>query len=517
MNTRTAQVVLNTITSYIRFAVSLLVWFFLTPFIINTVGRNDFGLWSLTFSVIGFFGLLDFGFGTGVVKYVAECKGAKNVERRNRILSTLAIVYLTISLIACTSVGALSFFYNHLFSIPDGEHEKAYALLWILAGRSIFLGLPLSLFRGILFGEQKIYLINLIQGVAIVVYALTSWIVLEKGMGIIALAWINFGAMLLEHLGYIYFSYKEVSGLRISFSLAEKKLFREVASFSIYSFIVNVSNLILLKTDPIIIKFFMPLSSVAIYALALKIAENALLLIKQFVNVLTPLIADFKGSGDEQKIRFILINCTKFALAPAVMIAVGGSVFAREGLYFWVGPEFVMGAPVLIVLMIAFTMSVPQLIASNVLTMTGHHKITARVSAMSILINIVCSILLIMPLGFIGVALGTLIATLIIDIFYILKIVFKEYQINYLDYIYRAVLTAVAPGVLQLVLTYGMKIWFPPENLAMIAFELLPGVLLYSSIFFLFFVEPSEKRLLREKLFARISIFGIFSVFKFKH
>ena len=72
MLTRTAQVAMNTLTNYARFAILLIVSFVLVPCMIRNLGRDDFGLWSLTFSLLGFFGLLDFGIGTTVVKYVAE-------------------------------------------------------------------------------------------------------------------------------------------------------------------------------------------------------------------------------------------------------------------------------------------------------------------------------------------------------------------------------------------------------------------------------------------------------------
>ena len=62
-SSRTAQVVLNTASNYARFALNVLIWLVLTPYMINKLGKEAFGLWSLIFSVVGFLGLMDMGFG----------------------------------------------------------------------------------------------------------------------------------------------------------------------------------------------------------------------------------------------------------------------------------------------------------------------------------------------------------------------------------------------------------------------------------------------------------------------
>ena len=82
MGTRKTTILLNTLTNYLRFGITAVVFFLLTPYIIDRIGTEDFGLWSLVFSILGLFGLMDFGFTTGAVKYVAECKGSGDDERR---------------------------------------------------------------------------------------------------------------------------------------------------------------------------------------------------------------------------------------------------------------------------------------------------------------------------------------------------------------------------------------------------------------------------------------------------
>lgn len=500
MLTRAALLVLNTFSNYVRYAIVLVVLFLLTPFIIGRLGEAEYGLWSLTFSVLGVLALVDLGFGTAVVKYVAECKGTQDTERRNRLLSTIAVVYVLLALVATAGVGVLSALFNRVFAIPAEQHNKAIAILWLLAARSVVLSMPLGLFRGALFGEQRIYVINAVQSASVLTYAGFVWLALDRGFGIVALAVVNLGVMVAEHVAFIVLAFTFVKGLRLSWALVDRRMLKEIASFSTASFVANVSALILLRSDPILVKLFLPLSAVAVYAVALKIAEHALLLIKQFVNALTPLVVELKGRGDDERIRFILVNCTKFALAPAAMLAAAMYVFGCEAMVLWVGPEFRAAGPVLLVLMTAMACSVPQMTASNVLAMTGHHKFTARASMISVGVNVVLSIALARPLGLLGIALGTLGACIAVGIMVVVRQACLVYGVSALDYARRAIIPALLPAVLQVALTCVLKAWRPPHGWGQLVLATLPGVALYGLAFWSFSVEPAEKQLVAERL-----------------
>ena len=503
MRNRTAAVLLNTATNYLRYFISAAVMFVLTPFIIRKIGAEDFGLWSLVFSLVGFLGLLDFGLATSVVRYVAECRGSGDRARRNRLVSTLFVSYSVLSVLAAAVALVLSFYFSSWFDIPPERHMKGQLVFLIVALR-VALGFPLGLFYGVLFGEQRIHLVNIVQALSTMLYGIATLVVLDAGYGVVALAILNLGAMLIEHVVYLFLAFRKVPDLKVSVGLADRRNFRELASFSVYTFIVNISALVLLRTDPVIVKFFMPLTAVAVYAVAMRISEVALLLTKQFVNVLAPLVAELKASGDDSKIRFVLVNATKFAFAPAVILTSLAYILGTEAVVFWVGPDFVQAGPVLMILMTAMALAIPQMTASGILTMTGDQAYTARAAAISVVINVVASLALVQWLGLLGVALGTLIATLVVDLVLVVRRACSRHAIGYWSYLRRAVLPAVIPAVPLILFTYLARLWIVPSGLLVLAALAVPGTVVYLSVFW-WFVEPSEKRLLWERALGRRS------------
>ena len=68
--------------SYINLAISFVIPFVYTPVMLRLLGQAEYGLYSLSNSVIGYLTLLSFGFGTTIVRYIAKyrAEGRKREE-----------------------------------------------------------------------------------------------------------------------------------------------------------------------------------------------------------------------------------------------------------------------------------------------------------------------------------------------------------------------------------------------------------------------------------------------------
>ena len=66
------KIVKNTIANTLLKISQYIIGFLMFPFIIRHVGIEDYGLYLLVGAFVGYFGLLDFGVGSALVKYVAQ-------------------------------------------------------------------------------------------------------------------------------------------------------------------------------------------------------------------------------------------------------------------------------------------------------------------------------------------------------------------------------------------------------------------------------------------------------------
>ncbi|HCQ00809.1 MAG TPA: hypothetical protein DIT99_08955, partial [Candidatus Latescibacteria bacterium] len=140
------DILLNTLTSYLRDAVDILSFIVLIPFLIKTLGTETFGLWSLLWSFISLFSLIDMGVGSSIVKYVGEAKGRGDLNRQQQVISTIFWIYMVLGTLLMIGVLPCLLFFNQAFEIPAQQQDAAQTVLLILGFRSA-LGIPLDLFR----------------------------------------------------------------------------------------------------------------------------------------------------------------------------------------------------------------------------------------------------------------------------------------------------------------------------------------------------------------------------------
>ena len=57
--------------SYLTLAISSLLPFLYTPIVLRILGQNEYGLYSLANTAIGYLSLLTFGFGSTILRYLS--------------------------------------------------------------------------------------------------------------------------------------------------------------------------------------------------------------------------------------------------------------------------------------------------------------------------------------------------------------------------------------------------------------------------------------------------------------
>jgi O-antigen/teichoic acid export membrane protein len=408
------RIAINIASSYARFLTGIIAVFFLTPFTLGVVGLEQFGLWSLCLAVIGVLGLLDLGFATAAVKYVAECSGKADVHARNEAVSTLMLVYAALGIICLILVISAVPAGINAFAL-DASQAEIFRRVMTISGCALAVALPLSVFRSALIGSGRFDLVNLVETGTILLNALLVVVLLSNGWALTGLAIANASVMLAAPLALMVISRKVIPDFRIGFRLLRIHRLQEVAPLAVYFMLANIALLISLRSDALLIKAFLPLSAVAAYAIAAKIAEYSFLLNKQFSNALMPLVSRSAGAGDAEMVRTILVDGTRLLMIVAAPV-LGLLFFHAESIVtLWVGPELHEVILPLRILLVAVFFSTLQLNAANVLGMAGAHRGVAWTMLGSAALNICLSFMLIPRMGLAGAAVSTLGAACLLE------------------------------------------------------------------------------------------------------
>ena len=91
---RSSVILRNVASNWVGFAVNAAVTLVLTPFVLHELGSARYGIWILTSSIIGYYGLLDLGFRAGVTQYLTRYLGDRRLRARPASVMSSAVAVL---------------------------------------------------------------------------------------------------------------------------------------------------------------------------------------------------------------------------------------------------------------------------------------------------------------------------------------------------------------------------------------------------------------------------------------
>src|SRR5271157_5866375 len=132
------RIVKNIGSSWFALGFNILVGLFLSPFIVHRLGDSAFGVWVLTFSITGYYGLFDLGIRSSIVRYVSKHLATGNKEDLAKLINTALFGYGCIGMVSLVVTGVLSSYMSTLFKIPAEFQSSAHLLIWMV-GTSVAL------------------------------------------------------------------------------------------------------------------------------------------------------------------------------------------------------------------------------------------------------------------------------------------------------------------------------------------------------------------------------------------
>src|SRR5947208_3147918 len=97
--TRSTRYLTNVVWIWAGAITNLFIGIFLTPYIVRKLGPAGYGVWATLFSLVAYYGFLDFGFRPAVVRFCAHYGATNQPDRINEILNTLLAYYTAGSLV----------------------------------------------------------------------------------------------------------------------------------------------------------------------------------------------------------------------------------------------------------------------------------------------------------------------------------------------------------------------------------------------------------------------------------
>lgn len=418
---------INYLSNLLRFATQGAVSFAMVPLLIGFLGEVQFSIWNLAMSAACFVGMLDLGISQSSIKYFAGFKDSDSRDRA-RIWKSFQLLSLAIALLAVIgSILICLLDWSPYLGTSNQVTAKVLFLLFTL--RWVVLGIPLGMYRNLLFAQEKIWKINLVQATGSLLNGIGSFLILNTGGGLILIAM----CLLILFLVESWFFYRETKG-----SMSELKyvsyrnlILKDILNFSFHTSLIHLAVLLVMKMDPFLCTYFTTLELTASYLVALKLSEFLLLFIKQFVNVLSPRFARHWAHGEIVKARQLFLESLFFINIVAFSLAIPLANYSAMIFKLWASIDSPVISWVFWCLLLNTCINSTELLASNFLTMSGEEKKCSYWIVVYALFNLILSSLFAYGFGILGVALGTLCSSVLTVSWRIPKYAVNKLGINY--------------------------------------------------------------------------------------
>lgn len=500
-------------TGYLSFTVNILVTILLTPFLIYYLGRSGYGLWVTLGSLLGYVSLLDLGLYTTSTKFVAECRGRSDPNGLNTFIATAFVTYLIMGFVALGSSIFLSFYLAELFPVSSDLATVGKPFL-LVAGTSLALSFPLSLLNGILFGFQRLDVLNLINTLGSVCNGFFSVMALKIGSGMVGVAWVGLATNVLTAALKWSFIRREFPHVRIQPGLFDAAVLKKTLSYAFYVFLVSVGAQVVFNTDNIIIGKFLGIAAVTSYAVAFRLSFILMQGVFKVVDVLPPTFSELYSLRDTAKLRALFVQSSKFSVGLAVPITIVLVLFGEDIIRLWVGRENFVGMPTLLGLAaLTFMHSFVHPGAVMLLTNAGRVRAVCFFNIAEAVLNLVLSIALVRRMGVLGVILGTVFAQALTNLWYLPISAVREVGLSLSGYMESVLLRPVLAGLPAVGVGVLMSHLFSDADGMMIAVFSLIVFAVYVLGFLSVCISRQERSVFREKAWSLVRwIRGVSSI-----
>lgn len=452
----TKRFAVNVIMNWIAMAVGMVVPFFLTPFVIRSLGTTAYGIWILAVSTVSYLGILDLGLRSAVIRFVSKAVAQEKPEEATSAIAAA----LWVRLLICTGVALISIvlaaIFPHLFKIPH-HMERAAQITVLMCALSIGFTLISGVFGAVLSANHRFDILSIISALQTLARAGGVILILRSGHGLVALACWELTVGLLSGLATSGIAIKTFPISRVKTLRPDMPLLKKIWSYSMTTFIFIIAVQIITNTDNLVVGAFIGVQVVAFYAIGGSLMDYSWRVVSAVSTTFTPIASNLEAAGKGEDLRRFLMRGTQATLAIAIPISWALALRGKTFINLWMGPQYSeIAGNVLQILMICQFLGVGNGTAASVMMAIDKHKPVATWAIVEALLNFTFSIIFVKTIGLYGVAWGTTVAMTFVHLYFWPRYVRKILGIPIRTYVVQGWLKLAAcsiPYAFLLVLT----------------------------------------------------------------
>src|SRR3984893_2506291 len=413
---RARRIAQNILSNWMALAITTVVGFFLSPFVVHHLGNLTYGVWVIIMSLVSYMNLLDLGLRGAVTRFVSKGTAQKNDQESSEAVSGALWIRLWISIAIMLTGVLVSFGFNRIFGIPV-ELQQAARIALVITAVTVAMNLWCGVFGGVLVALHRYDLTSGVSILQICVRAAGVIFLLRSGHGILSLAIWDLCTSIVANVATMFFCFRVYPRLRIVFGRPDSATLQKLWNYSFYAFLINVAIQVVYYTDNLVVGAFLSPAAVTLYAIGGILIGYARQIVSSMTTTFTPLASTFEAEGSYNNLRRLLIHGTRAALIVSLPIVVALFFRGHTFIRLWMGEQYAQpSATVMQILLLSLVFSSANTTCGGIVYGMEKHKRIALWAIGEGIANLALSIILVRRMGIYGVAWGTTIPSVLIEL-----------------------------------------------------------------------------------------------------
>jgi len=482
----------NTIATALAQFGTLAIAFLLAPVLIRAFGEEAYGAYVLSTSVAAFLLLADFGLGPAVEKLLAERLATGRTSDAGALVSTVTAAYAAVGVFVSLANLALAWAAGRVFHLGEAELGLMQRLLMVAAATALAWW-PLSIGARALGGLQRYTLTAAVSGGMAAANAIAAVWVVVAHRGPLELAIANAGVSLVAIAVQYALARRALARRGVTLSPPRREALRAVLAFSGPVFALQLAVQVLYHhTDRLLLGMFVGSVAVTLYEGPARLVALLVQLAGFGNTALIPFASQLEATRRNDTLEALLLRGSRYVSAIVAPVAVVLAVLAKPLLVGWLGPAFADSERPTILLTALQALLASLTVGHTIVVATG--KLPGRLPVIMGIVglNLVLSLVWVRPYGMTGVALGTVVASLI-DYPLHLRYLSRHVGLHVGAFAREVVLPVYPLLLLPAALAWAARVGGLTTSLAGTLLTFVMAVLLYWMAFLVLMVSRAER------------------------
>ena len=403
------QIKYGAVLSYLGIVVYILVGLLYTPWMIRVIGKDDYGLYTLAYSIVALF-VFDFGISAAIQRFVAKYLAEGNNEKVNNCISLVYKLYVYIDIAILIILTTIYILIPYIYRELTVEQINRLEVVFIMAGLFSVISFPFIPLNGILSAHEKFVQLKTCDLLSKVLTVGINVICLYLGGGLYELVLTN----VLVGLFIIIVKFaivKQQTTVKVQIGYEDKAEMRSLLSFSGWTTVVALCQRCIFNIAPSILGMFAGAGVIAVLGISISLEAYTYTFACALNGLFLPRIS--RILNDKGSVLPLMVRVGRIQILTMGLLLIGFIVVGYDFISVWLGEGYEEAYICTLLLIIPAFLLLPADIADQTLIASGNVKYRAVVYVGMAVINVPLSMVMTKYYGLIGLAFSIFIAYMV--------------------------------------------------------------------------------------------------------